>query len=120
MSRRAPLVCLGLEVLLLSGVALHAHARSVRRSADQRAIAAVSRLLPGADLALAGPARHLRFPSLEEPGAAFADAPASPDKDPAGGALAPPIDVYSIVETREPRRPSPRPLGQGPSEGIPK
>ena len=120
MSRRAPLVCLGLEALLLSGVAVHAHARSERRSAEQPAITAVSRLMPGADLSLAGAARHLRFPSLEEPGAAFADAPASLDKDPAGGALAPPIDVYSEIETRPPRRPSIEPLGRGPSEGIPK
>jgi len=86
----------------------------VRRAA---AITAVSRLMPGADLSLAGAARHLRFPSLEEPGAAFTDAPASLDKDPAGGALAPPIDVYSEIETRPPRRPSTQPLGRGPRKG---
>lgn len=107
----APLVCLGIEALVLSGVAVHARVRSARRSDEERTIAAVSRLLPAADLALAGAARHLRFPSQEEPGAAFADGPASFDLDPAGGALAPPIDVYSSIETRQPRKRAPRPLG---------
>lgn len=94
-SARSPLLALAIEAVLLVGVFAHAHARESKRRAEQPAIDAVSRFLPAGDLSLAGAARHLRFPSLEEPGAAFADAPASPDLDPAGGALAPPIDVYA-------------------------
>jgi hypothetical protein len=91
---RPPLLAFAIEAALLLGVFAHAHARQTRRQREQPAIDAVSRFLPAADLSLAGAARHLRFPSLEEPGAAFADAPASPDLDPAGGAMAPPTDVY--------------------------
>jgi hypothetical protein len=120
MNRRWPLIGLGIEALLLAALALHAEAREHRREADQPAIAAVSRLMPAADLSLAGAARHLRFPSIEEPGAAFADAPASVDTDPAGGALAPPAEVYSAVAPGETRRPSPQPLGQAPSGATPK
>src|SRR5690349_12133051 len=110
MHRRAPLIALGLEALVLSAALLHAHVRRVRRSRDEPAIAAVSRLMPWADLSFAGGGRHLRFPSLEEPGAAFADAPASLDTDPAGGALAPPVDVYASQQPRERRQPALRPL----------
>jgi hypothetical protein len=92
---RTPLLALTLEAAVLVGLIAHARARASRRQSEQPAIEAISRVLPAADLSLAGAARHLRFPSLEEPGAAFTDAPASPDLDPAGGALAPPIDVYA-------------------------
>jgi hypothetical protein len=68
--------------------------------------------MPAPDLAFAGSARHLRFPSLEEPGAAFADAPGAPDLDPAGAAVAPPKAVYSQVETPAPRARVSRPLRQ--------
>lgn len=47
-------------------------------------------LLGTADMALSGASRWLRHPSLAEPGAAFADAPALLDADPAGGLIAPP------------------------------
>jgi hypothetical protein len=120
MLRSAPLVGLAVEVLLLSGLAVHAHSQRVRRAEDERAIATVSRLMPAADLSLAGAARHLRFPSLEEPAAAFADYPGSPDTDPAGGALAPPTDVYIAIGAPSPGKRSPQPLGQGPSLGTPK
>jgi hypothetical protein len=43
---------------------------------------------------VASGARHLRFLSLEEPGAAFADGPAALDTDPAGGCIAPPRGVW--------------------------
>jgi hypothetical protein len=67
-------------------------------------------LLPAPDLSFAGSARHLRFPSLEEPGAAFADAPGAADLDPAGAAVAPPTAVYADVEA--PRHtPAARPVG---------
>ena len=111
-SARAPLSALGLTALVLGGVAWHAHARTVERRHEQAAVDAVTRLLPAPDLSFAGSARHLRFPSLEEPGAAFADAPASPDIDPAGAAVAPPTEVYTHVETPARRTPASRPLGQ--------
>jgi hypothetical protein len=76
-------------------IGLDAHARRARREADRPAIAAVARRLPSGDLALSGGARWLRTPSLEEPGAAFADGIAVPDPDPAGGSMAPPIAVWS-------------------------
>jgi hypothetical protein len=96
-SARAPLSALGLAALALVGVAWHAHIRTAERHRDQAAIDAITRLLPAPDLSFAGSARHLRFPSLEEPGAAFADAPAAPDLDPAGAAVAPPTAVYASV-----------------------
>jgi hypothetical protein len=120
MNRRLPLIGLGIEALVLAALWLHAGARVRQREADRPAIAAVTRLMPGADLSLAGPARHLRFPSIEEPGAAFADAPASFDTDPAGGALAPPTEVYSALAPPEARKPTPQPLGQAPSGATPK
>lgn len=120
MNRRLPFIGLGTEVLVLAALVLHARGRSHAREADQPAIAAVSRLMPGADLSLAAPARHLRFASLEEPGAAFADSPASFDTDPAGGALAPPVDVYAAVAPNGARKPALQPLGQAPSGATPK
>jgi len=111
-SARAPLLALAIEAVLLVVVFTHAHARETKRRGEQPAIDALSRSLPGSDLSLAGAARHLRFPSLEEPGAAFADLPASPDLDPAGGAVAPPIDVYTAsAEPMSQQRPL-RPTGQ--------
>jgi hypothetical protein len=77
--------------LVVALIGLDARSRRAERAADAPAIAAVARRLPTSDLALSGGARWLRSPSLEEPGAAFADGPASPDPDPAGGALAPPF-----------------------------
>jgi hypothetical protein len=86
-----------LLVLPASSVAITLDAAARRRARDreQPAIDAVARRLPSSDLALAGGARWLRFPSLEEPGAAFQDGPALPDPDPAGGAMAPPRDVWA-------------------------
>ncbi len=62
--------------------------------ARQQATAPIGRVLPWPDLALATGARHLRFVSLEEPGAAFSDGPATLDAEPAGGAIAPPRAVW--------------------------
>jgi hypothetical protein len=89
---------LGLVLVLPASIALigiDADARRRTRSADQPAIDALAPYLPASDLALSGGARWLRFPSLEEPGAAFQDGPALPDPDPAGGAMAPPTEVWS-------------------------
>jgi hypothetical protein len=80
--------------LTIAALHLHAaHARGVRER-DALRYAPVVHRLPSGDLALSGGARWLRYPSLEEPGAAFADGPALPDPDPAGGAMAPPREVW--------------------------
>jgi len=98
-----PRIMLGALVLALpaavSAIALHARAQRAKRDEAQPAIAAVARRLPSSDLALSGGARWLRMPSLEEPGAAFADGPALPDPDPAGGVMSPPRDAWTH-ETR--------------------
>jgi hypothetical protein len=78
-------------VIAIGVITVDARMRRAERRANAPAIAAVARRLPAGDLALSGGARWLRSPSLEEPGAAFADGPASPDPDPAGGAMAPPF-----------------------------
>jgi len=91
---RAVIVLLVLPASML-GIAVDAAARRQMRRADQAAIEAVGRRLPSNDLALSGGARWLRFPSLEEPGAAFQDGPALPDPDPAGGVMAPPREAWS-------------------------
>jgi hypothetical protein len=82
-------------VLVVTGLAYDAHARRTSKAKEQPAIDALARRLPTSDLALSGGARWLRAVSLEEPGAAFADGPASPDPDPAGATMAPPIEVWS-------------------------
>ena len=88
-----------LAVALLAGplVALGASWRRGELEARRAPVAAAARLLPWPDLAVASGARHLRFLSLEEPAAAFADGPASLDTDPAGGSLAPPVDVWTAA-----------------------
>jgi hypothetical protein len=96
-------VGIALVLVLPVGIAAmgaHAAYLRARRAADQPAIEAVARLLPSNDLALAGGGRWLRFPSLEEPGAAFQDGPALPDPDPAGGTMAPPIAVWQAESRR--------------------
>ncbi len=82
------------------GIAAHASHARARRAAEQPAIEELAPRLPTSDLALSGGARWLRAPSLEEPGAAFADGPALPDPDPAGGAMAPPREVWARETTR--------------------
>lgn len=115
-SVRAPLAALASPFVAFALVGLHAHHRAETRRREQPAIDAVARVLPAADLSFAGSARHLRFPSLSEPGAAFSDMPGAPDLDPAGGAIAPPIDVYTDIETRPAPKPRSRPLGQAPQK----
>ena len=96
---RAALVLLALPAVI-GVLAVDAHARRARRDAQGPAIGAVAPRLPAGDLALSGGARWLRFPSMEEPGAAFADGIAVPDPDPAGGAMAPPIEAWSAAAGR--------------------
>ncbi len=90
----AGVVLLLSPLLVVALLAVDARARRSSRDAEQGAIDALARRLPTSDLALSGGARWLRAPSLEEPGAAFADGPAAPDPDPAGGAMAPPISIW--------------------------
>lgn len=87
----ASLASPALVVALLSA---DARLRRADAADDAPALAAVAARLPTGDLALSGGARWLRAPSLEEPGAAFSDDPAIADPDPAGGAMAPPIEVW--------------------------
>jgi len=82
-------------VLVVTGVGWDAHARRAAKAGEEGAIDALARRLPTSDLALSGGARWLRAISLEEPGAAFADGPALPDPDPAGAAMAPPVEVWA-------------------------
>ena len=83
--------------LVVVGLAWDAQARRATKSSEAAAIDTVARRLPTSDLALSGGARWLRAISLEEPGAAFADGPASPDPDPAGAAMAPPVELWSAT-----------------------
>jgi len=80
--------------LVIGIVAWDARMRRAVREREQPAIDALAPRLPSNDLALAGGARWLRSPGMEEPGAAFQDGPALPDPDPAGGAMAPPRALW--------------------------
>jgi len=81
-------------------IGLDARARRHARARDLPAIVAVAERLPSNGLALCGGARWLRFPALEEPGAAFQDGVALPDPDPAGGAMSPPVAVWQEMSRR--------------------
>jgi hypothetical protein len=86
--------------VLIALLAVDASARRAARERQMPAAIAVGRRLGTTDLALSGGARWLRAPSLEEPWAAFADAPAAPDPDPAGGAMSPPRELWSRERQR--------------------
>ncbi|HEX4513554.1 MAG TPA: hypothetical protein VGH87_26800 [Polyangiaceae bacterium] len=88
-------LALGALPIVIAIIGIDARVRRANREKDKPAIAAVAKRLPSGDLALSGGARWLRTPSLEEPGAAFADGIAVPDPDPAGGAMAPPTEAWS-------------------------
>jgi hypothetical protein len=89
------LLCVASPFIASAALALDAQSRRSRRHLEEPAIGTLASRLPTSDLALSGGARWLRAPSLEEPGAAFADGPALPDPDPAGGAMAPPLELWS-------------------------
>lgn len=96
--RRAMRIAVAILVspaLVVLGLTWDAHARRSAKQTETPAIDALARRLPTSDLALSGGARWLRSVSLEEPGAAFADGPATPDPDPAGGAMAPPAELWT-------------------------
>ena len=94
-ARAIGLLLLASPALVVATLTVDARARRAARRAEEPALAAVAVRLPSSDLA-----RWLRAPSIEEPGAAFADGPALPDPDPAGGAMAPPLDVWSAAAER--------------------
>lgn len=101
-AKRIALVLVLSPALVVGGLALDARARRAEKAGQAAAIEAVARRLPTSDLALSGGARWLRAVSLEEPGAAFADGPALPDPDPAGAAMAPPVEVWASEARRTP------------------
>jgi hypothetical protein len=88
----AALVVAGASMLV--GVAADAERLRRAEALRQPALLAVAARLPSPDLALSGGARWLRVPSLEEPSAPFDLGPAMLDPDPAGGLIAPPIEVW--------------------------
>jgi hypothetical protein len=96
-SEKAFLGVVAASVIALVAVPVHAQRMRRARANDSRAVSEIAPRLPAGDLALSGGARWLRFPSLEEPNAAFADGPAVPDPDPAGGAMAPPRELYGAT-----------------------
>ncbi|MEA2747402.1 MAG: hypothetical protein QOI41_1545 [Myxococcales bacterium] len=98
-ARRIATILVLSPVLVITGLAYDAHTRRAAATHDSAAIDAVASRLPTSDLALSGGARWLRAISLEEPGAAFADGPALPDPDPAGAAMAPPVELWSATTT---------------------
>jgi hypothetical protein len=103
-------VSLLFAALVGGGVAITVDAAQ-QRSRQRRSlpeVRAAVRLLGTADMALSSASRWLRHPSLSEPGAAFADAPAILDADPAGALIAPPHVLWSgpgvpPVVVRKPR-----------------
>lgn len=99
--RALALVLVLSPAVAIATIAVDARMRRDAAKKEDPAIAILAQRLPTSDLALSGGARWLRSPSLEEPGAAFADGPALPDPDPAGAAMAPPIDVWRQASTKE-------------------
>ncbi len=93
-AKRIAIVLLVSPALVIPGLAFDARTRRAAAAREDGAVDALARRLPTSDLALSGGARWLRAPSLEEPGAAFADGPALPDPDPAGAAMAPPVEAW--------------------------
>ena len=91
------LVALALLLALALLPLIAGRARAARTANDSSVRSTVTRL-PSGDFSLSGSGRHLRHVSLAEPGAAFADVVAGPDGDPAGGALAPPREVWAEME----------------------
>lgn len=88
-------------LLVIAGLSADAASRRAAARAEQPAIDVLATRLPTSDLALSGGARWLRAPSLEEPNAAFQDGPAIPDPDPAGGAMAPPVEAWPERQPRD-------------------
>ena len=97
-ARVLALVLVASPALVIATLSVDASARRAAKKKDEPAIDALAPRLPSSDLALSGGARWLRVVSIEDPGAAFADGPAFPDPDPAGAAMAPPLEAWSRAE----------------------
>ena len=109
--RRAKLLAIALiasPAVVIAVLGVDASARSAGARLQQPTVDALAVRLPTSDLALSGGARWLRAPSLEEPAAAFQDGPAVPDPDPAGGAMAPPREVWETERARSMNKGSPK------------
>jgi hypothetical protein len=90
-----PAAALGVLLAAGVGIAFDAERQRLLHRQAQPDVQAVVRWLGTADMALSSASRWLRHPSLSEPGAAFADAPAILDADPAGAMIAPPRAVLT-------------------------
>ncbi len=97
MQRAVAIALLASPLVVILALGADARTRRAARRRDEPSLVLLSTRLPTGDLALSGGARWLRSPSLEEPGAAFADGPALPDPDPAGGMMAPPVAVWKDI-----------------------
>jgi len=96
MSRRVTSAMALVALLALALAAVLADAAR-RRDLDRSRVDArrtLVRALGTADLCLSSSSRWLRHPSLSEPGAPFADVPASLDTDPAGALISAPRALY--------------------------
>lgn len=91
------LLTLPASVIGLSAAARRARAREHEGSAARLAVVA---RLPSADFSFAGGSRHVRFVSIEEPQAAFADGPGLPDPEPAGGLVGAPRAAFAEATVR--------------------
>ena len=101
--------CLGTGAVLVAAAALMlGHAARLRADPDHAAARrALVETLGTADLALSSSSRWLRHPSLAEPGAPFADGPATLDTDPAGGLIGPPRAILMQGAAPVPRKVGP-------------
>ncbi len=99
--RRARAFGLALLALSIALASILIDASRRRAARDPKMDAAVE-ITGVPDLALSSSARWLRHPSQAEPGAPFADSPASLDTDPAGAWIGPPRAVLEVgaIEVR--------------------
>ena len=99
MFTRRKILAFGLLVSLavLVGLLADARARRARARPVARVREAAARVLGMPDLVLSSSSRWLRHPTQTEPGAPFADAPASLDVDPGGAVVGPPRALYGKV-----------------------
>lgn len=87
-------------LVVVAGLGIDAARRQRAAAASDPAVRTIATRLASPDLALSGGSRWLRSLSLEEPWAAFSDGPAFPDPDPAGAAVAPPVEVWTVPARR--------------------
>jgi hypothetical protein len=91
--RRTLVLGLFLVLALLGAPVLDAGRRRARARQALGVRTAAARVLGMPDLVLSSSSRWLRHPSQAEPGAPFADVPASLDTDPGGAVVGPPHEL---------------------------